>query len=52
MFLANASIAYVLKYGKFNVHRSEMTMMATCLKLMTSSMKPYTEENAKVPKEF
>jgi hypothetical protein len=50
MFLANASIAFILKYGKFNVHRSEMTMMATCLKLLTSYISCYNEEGNKMPK--
>lgn len=51
-YLLNATLAWTRKYAKFLVHQSEMTFVNTYLQLMKSYVKPYEEEDAKVPKEI
>ena len=52
-FLCNGTLAWIRKYGKFLVHRSEMTFVATMLKLLNTFLKSYYGENAeKIPKEM
>lgn len=38
--------------GKFLVHNSFMNLINSGLKLLNSFFKPYSEENAKLPKDF
>lgn len=40
-FLVNISLAWIRKYGKFLVHRSEMTFVATLLKLLNTFIVGY-----------
>jgi dynein heavy chain len=49
-FLCNATLAWIRKYGKFLVHRSEMTFVATMLKLLNTFLLSYGEQSDKIPK--
>jgi dynein heavy chain len=51
-FLCNATLSWIRKYGKFLVHRSEMTFVATMLKLLNTFLLSYGEQGEKIPKEM
>ena len=40
-FLCNSTLAWIRKYGKFLVHRSEMTFVASMLKLLSTFLQSY-----------
>lgn len=41
-----------MRYGKFFVHRSEMSLVSSCIKYLGTYVKEYFEENAKVQKDI
>ena len=51
-YLLNGALAWSRKYGKFLVHQSEMTFVNSFLKLLGTYIKPYDQEEAKVPKQI
>lgn len=49
-YIVNGSLAWIRKYGKFQVHQSEMTFTSTLLKILGTFTTPYKEEDAKIQK--
>lgn len=49
-YIINGSLAYTRKYGKFLVHQSEMTFVNTLLRILETYLKPYANEEFKIPK--
>lgn len=50
-YIINGSLAWTRKYGKFFVHQSEMTFVNTLLRILETYLKPYADEETKIPKE-
>lgn len=51
-YIIDLTLSYAMRHGKFFVHRSEMTLVGSCLKYLSTYMKEYNEESAKIPKDF
>ncbi len=49
-YIANGSLAWIRRYGKFQVHQSEMTFVSTFLKIIGTYLTPFEAEDAKIPK--
>ncbi len=41
MWLVDCSLSWALRHGKFLVHKSEMTLVASCLKLLKVYVNEY-----------
>lgn len=50
--MLNGALAWTRKFGKFIVHQSEMTFVYSYLRILGTYIKPYYEEEAKIPKEI
>jgi len=51
-WMIDSSLCWALRHAKFYVHKSEMTLVGSCLKYLKTYMKDYEGENIKVPKEI
>ena len=51
-YVLNGTLAWTRKYGKFQVHQSEMTFVNTFLNIINTFISPYNDEETKVPKEI
>lgn len=51
-YIINGTLAWTRRYGKFQVHQSEMTFVSTYLKLIGTYTSPYGEQDAKVQKQI
>lgn len=51
-WLIDNTLAWTQKYAKFLVHKSEMNMVCTLLKLVQSFLVDFEAEGAKVPRDY
>ncbi|KAL4494234.1 hypothetical protein ABPG73_018753, partial [Tetrahymena malaccensis] len=51
-WLIDCSLCWAMRHGKFLVHKSEMTLVGSCLKYLKTYIKEYGEENVKVQKDI
>lgn len=49
-YVINGTLAWIRRYGKFQVHQSEMTFVGTYLKILGTYLAGYEAEDAKVQK--
>lgn len=50
--MIDLAISWSLRHGKFFVHRSEMTLVGSCLKYLKTYTKDFAEEGYKAPKDI
>lgn len=51
-WMIDLSLSWAMRHGKFFVHRSEMTLVGSCLKYLKTYIKDYEGENVKIPKDI
>lgn len=51
-YAINGALAWTRRYGKFQVHQSEMTFVNSYLRILGTYIKQYSEEETKIPKEI
>ena len=48
LWMIDSSLCWAMRHGKFFVHRSEMTLVGSCLKYLKTYIKEYGEDNVKL----
>lgn len=50
--MLDLTLSWAFRHGKFLVHRSEMTLVGSCLKYLKTYLVDYEDENAKIAKDI